>query len=116
MLSYCTRESLYSSLTDEALGEGHNDILELGLEVLAESTLLVNGSSELSLIGLEVLDEISLPLEDPGNRNGVEVTVDTSVDERNHLVNGHGRVLLLLEELGQLYLAMLVCCNRRDLT
>jgi hypothetical protein len=30
------------------------------------------------------------------------VTVDTSVDEGNHLVNGHGRVLLLLQELGQL--------------
>jgi hypothetical protein len=45
--------------------------------------------------------EVSLPLENLGNGNGVEETVNTSVDQGNHLVDGHGRVLLLLEELGK---------------
>jgi hypothetical protein len=45
--------------------------------------------------------EVGLPLENLGNRNGVEDTVNTSVDQGNHLVDGHGRVLLLLEELGK---------------
>lgn len=47
-------------------------------------------------------NEISLPCENLVNGDGIEVTVDTGVDERNHLVDGHRRVLLLLEEFGQL--------------
>lgn len=89
-------------LTQEALGEALDDILQSCLEVLAESTLLVNGSNQVSLVGLEVRQEVSLPLEDLGDGDAVEVTVDTSEDEGNHLVDGHGRVLLLLQELGQL--------------
>ena len=45
--------------------------------------------------------EVSLPLEDLVGWYVVEETVDTSVDQGNHLVDGHGRVLLLLEELGK---------------
>jgi hypothetical protein len=45
--------------------------------------------------------EVSLPLQDLVDGNVVEETVDTGVDQGNHLVDGHGRVLLLLEELGK---------------
>ena len=90
-----------SSLTEEALDEGNGDVLELGLGLLAESTLLVDGSQQVSLVGLEVSKVISLPLEDAVDGDRVEVTVDTSEDKGNHLVNGHGGVLLLLEELSQ---------------
>lgn len=45
--------------------------------------------------------EVRLPLEDLGDGDVVEVTVDTSEDERNHLVDSHGLVLLLLEELSE---------------
>jgi hypothetical protein len=45
--------------------------------------------------------EVSLPLENLVDWYGVEETVDTRVDQRNHLVDGHRRVLLLLEELGE---------------
>lgn len=45
--------------------------------------------------------EVSLPLEDLADGDVVEDTVDTRVDQRNHLVDGHGGVLLLLEELSQ---------------
>jgi len=85
----------------EAGGEALDDILELGLEVLAESTLLVNLVKDGLLVGAEVVEEVGLPLEDLGDGDVVEVTVDTSVDEGNHLVDGHGAVLLLLEELGK---------------
>lgn len=93
---------MITSLTEEALGEASNDTLELGLEVLAESTLLVDGGEQLSLVGLEVSEEVRLPGEDLADRNVVEETADTGKDQRNHLVDGHGGVLLLLEKLGQL--------------
>lgn len=89
-------------LTEEALGEGLDNIPKLGLEVLGDGTLLVDGGHDLRLVGLEVGEEVSLPLEDLGDGDGVKETVDTGEDEGNHLVDGHGGVLLLLEELGQL--------------
>lgn len=46
-------------------------------------------------------EEVSLPLEDLADGNVVDDTVDTGVDERNHLVDSHGLVLLLLEELSE---------------
>jgi hypothetical protein len=94
-------------LTEESLGEGSDDILQSGLEILAEGTLLVNGGNEVLLVGAEMGKEVSLPLKDLVDRNGIEVAVDTGVDEGNHLVNGHGGVLLLLEKLGQLQMCLL---------
>ena len=46
-------------------------------------------------------EEVSLPLEDLVDGYVVKKTVDTGIDDGNHLVDGHGRVLLLLEELGK---------------
>jgi hypothetical protein len=85
----------------EAGGEALDEFLKLGLEVLAEGTLLVDLVKDGLLVGAEVVKEVSLPLENLGDGDVVEVTVDTSVDEGNHLVDGHGAVLLLLEELGK---------------
>lgn len=93
---------MITSLTEEALGEASNDTLELSLEVLAESALLVDGGEQLRLISLEVSDEVGLPAEDLADRNAVEETADTGKDQRNHLVDSHRGVLLLLEKLGQL--------------
>ena len=45
--------------------------------------------------------ELRLPSENLGNWYLVKVTVDTGEDERNHLVDGHWGVLLLLEKLGK---------------
>lgn len=50
---------------------------------------------------LEVSKEVRLPGEDLVDGDGVEETVNTSEDQGNHVGNGHGGVLLLLEELGQ---------------
>jgi len=91
-----------SALYDEGLGEGGDDVLEARLEVLAQLSLLVDGREQVLLVALEVGEEVSLPLQDAADWDGVEVAVNTGEDERNHLVDGHWGVLLLLEELGQL--------------
>lgn len=52
--------------------------------------------------------EVGLPCENLVDRDAVKVTVDTSENKGNHLVDGHGRVLLLLEKLGQLHTGILV--------
>jgi hypothetical protein len=85
----------------EVLGELGDDVLDLGLKLLAEGTLVLELLEEARLVGAEVREELRLPLEDLGDGNVVEVTVDTGEDEGNHLVDGHGLVLLLLEELGE---------------
>jgi hypothetical protein len=96
------------NLRHEALGEGNDGVLQSGLEVLAEGALLVNRGEQIRLVGLEMRDEVGLPFENLVNGNGIEVTVDTGVYQGYHLVDGHGRVLLLLEELGQLWKRSLV--------
>jgi len=83
------------------LVEVANDLLELGLKVLADLTLLVNGFGDLRVVGLDGGEEVGLPVEDLADRDGVKETVDTSEDEGNHVRDGHGGVLLLLEQLSQ---------------
>jgi hypothetical protein len=85
----------------EVLGEVGDKVLELGLKLLGKGALRGKGVEELRLVGAEVRKEVRLPLEDLGDGDVVEVTVDTSKDEGNHLVDGHGLVLLLLEELSE---------------
>jgi len=50
---------------------------------------------------LQVSEDVRLPLEDLGDGDLVKETVDTSEDQGNHVGDGHGGVLLLLEQLGQ---------------
>lgn len=97
----CTKAFPNYGLVEEALDEGLRDVLELGLKLLAESTLLVDSGEELRLVGLEMSEVIGLPLQNALDGDIIEVTVDTGEDERNHLVDGHRGVLLLLEELGE---------------
>jgi hypothetical protein len=94
-----TRFSFFN--LQEALGEVSDKGLELGLKLLGKSALSGEGVEEFGLVGAEVRKEVRLPGEDLVDGDVVEVTVDTSEDERNHLVDGHGRVLLLLEELSE---------------
>lgn len=103
-LSFRSSRHINDRLRDEALGEAGDGLLQLGLEILAQGTLLVNRGQQLRLVSPEVGQEVGLPLENLVDGHRVEDTVDTGVDEGNHLVDGHGRVLLLLEKLGQLYM------------
>jgi hypothetical protein len=96
-----TTHSSTPSHLQEALDEALANLLELGLEVLAERTLTLDLGKKVGLVRLEVSEEVGLPLQDLVDGNVVEHTVDTGVDQGNHLVDGHGGVLLLLEELSQ---------------
>jgi hypothetical protein len=73
----------------------------LGLKVLADLALLLNGLLDLRVVALDVSKEVRLPLEDLGDGDRVEVAVDTSEDQRNHVGDGHRRVLLLLKKFGE---------------
>lgn len=56
-----------------------DDLLDLGLEVLGHDTLGDLGEHGL-LLGLEVLLEVSVPLDNVLNGDRVKETVDTGVD------------------------------------
>jgi hypothetical protein len=83
------------------LGEARGNLPKFRLKVLAERTFPVNGLEHSGLVRSKVGQEVGLPLENLVDGDVVEETVDTSKDQRNHLVDGHRRVLLLLEELGK---------------
>jgi hypothetical protein len=85
----------------EGLVEGGNGVLQLSLKLLADLALLLNGLLDLRVVALEVSEEVRLPSKDLVGGDGVEVTVDTSEDEGNHVGDSHGRVLLLLEKLSE---------------
>ena len=85
----------------ERLVEGNGDLLELLLQLLADLALLLDGLLDLGVGALEVSQEVGLPVEDLVDGDGVEQTVDTGEDQRDHVGDGHGGVLLLLEQLGQ---------------
>lgn len=103
-LSFHTSRHINDRLRDEALGEAGDSLLQLGLELLAQGTLLLDLVQQLRLVSPEVREKVGLPLEHLVDGHHIEDTVDTGVDEGNHLVDGHGRVLLLLEKLGQLHM------------
>ena len=100
------REEITNSNTaplHESFGEGYGDIPQLSLQLLAKSTFPVDLGEKLRLVRAEVSQEVSLPSKDLVDRDVVKKTVDTSEDEGHHLVHGHGRVLLLLQELGETF-------------
>lgn len=92
---------MLAHLCEVGLVEVANDLLELGLKLLADLALLVNGLGDLRVVGLDGGEEVGLPVEDLADGDGVKETVDTSEDQGNHVRNGHGGVLLLLEQLSQ---------------
>ncbi len=85
----------------ERLVEAGEGLLQLGLKLLADLALLLDGLLDLRLVALDVSKEVSLPLENLFNRDVVEETVDTSENEGNHVRNSHGGVLLLLKKLSE---------------
>ena len=102
--------STEQALLREVLCKVGQDLLELLLEILAERALLVDLVEHGLLVALEVCNQISLPLSDLCDRDGVEDSVHARVDERHpvkqsaghyemkckrrngHLVDGHWSV------------------------
>ncbi len=74
---------------------------------LASSSLLIEPSFSMVLMSSDSLVLMWARKSDSHWRSlvdedTIEETVDAGEDKGDHLVNSHGRVLLLLEELGQL--------------
>lgn len=76
-----------------------DDALHLLLNLLGHDTLL-NALEKLRL-ALQVLPEVLLPRDNVLNRDVVEKTVDTGVDDGDLDLGREGLVLTLLEELCQ---------------
>ena len=53
----------------ERLVEAGDGLLQLSLKLLADLSLLLDGLLDLRLVALDVSKEVSLPLEDTGNRS-----------------------------------------------
>lgn len=71
-----------------------NNLLDLGLQFRVNQPL--GDLLEKDVLGGEVLTELRLPLGDLVNRDRVEETIDTSVDDGNLDLGGKRLVLTLL--------------------
>lgn len=78
-----------SILTQEALGESGDSVLQSRLQILTQCSLLINRGKQILLVGFQVCDEVGFPCKDLVDGDGIEVAVDTGVDEGNHFVDGH---------------------------
>ena len=96
-ISYLLKLERVGQLTQEARCEACNQVLHLSFRLLADGTLLVNRCQNVSLIAFQMCDEVSLPAADLVDGDFVEESVDASEDKGDHLIDSHGRILLLLD-------------------
>ena len=97
-LRTCSSLHQETSSGDELLEDGS----ELSVGLVGEGLLGLDVLNDVSVLGLEVVEEEFLELANLGGLHLVEETTDTSVEDANLLLSAHGDVLLLLEELGEL--------------
>ena len=88
-------------LSRKALSKRLHNILQFRIYFLGDLSLLVDRCKEIGLVVPQVRQEVCLPLKNLSHGHIVEMPIDTCVDKRNHLIDGHWLVLLLLEQLGQ---------------
>ena len=82
----------------ELLNEG----LEVTLSLVRDVALVADGGGDVGGLRVDGLEVIALELANLLGLNLVEVASDASEEDAGLLLDGHGHVLLLLEELGQL--------------
>ncbi|KAH3663765.1 hypothetical protein OGAPHI_005167 [Ogataea philodendri] len=75
--------------------------LKLGQKVGRKLSLGLDSVQDLTLVGLQVRNELLLESGNLVKWDTVQVTVDTGVDDWNLLLSSKWRVLLLLQQLGQ---------------
>ena len=100
----CTRLKSRSSLHLETRG-GHElgqHLLELGVDLCGKGSLLADGGGDVGVLGVQVSEVHLFEFGNFGGLQLVEETSDTSVENADLLLSGHGDVLLLLEELSEL--------------
>ena len=91
----------YKSLTRESSNEGGNNLVEGSVRLGAQMTIGTNLVKEGLLGSLDVSEELLLELGDLGRVDFVQESPDTAVDDGHLLLNGHGDVLALLQQLSQ---------------
>ena len=91
----------YKSLTRKPGNESSNNLVESSVRLGAQVTIGTNLVKEGLLGSLDVSEELLLELGDLGRVDFVQESPDTAVDDGHLLLNGHGDVLALLEQLSQ---------------
>merc|ERR1712179_503897 len=89
------------SLTRESGNKGGNNLVEGSVGLGAQMTVSANLIQERLLCSLDVRQELLLELGDLGRVDFVQESPDTAVDDGDLLLDGHGDVLALLEQLSQ---------------
>ena len=85
------------SRSGEVFREGDDHALQLGFELLAQSSVLLNLVEQGLFVRSQMCYEVGFPLEDQVDFDTVKMTIDTGVDEGYHFIDSHRRVLLLLQ-------------------
>ena len=89
------------SLTRESSNEGGNNLVEGSVRLGAKVTIGTNLVKKGLLGSLDVSEELLLELGDLGRVDFVQESPDTAVDDGHLLLNRHGNVLALLQELSK---------------
>merc|ERR1719384_119770 len=99
------RENIVSlrehQLLDPAGDEGLHNLVQLGIRVCREGAVCPDLVQQALVGSLDVLNEGSLKGSDLAGLNFVEESTDTAVDDGDLVLNGHGHVLALLQQLSQ---------------
>jgi len=94
-----TLRRLRRSGSDEVVGELSASLVELGLEGIRNSSLLLELLEDVRVSSLDVLDPGALEGPDLVELDLVQESTNTGVDDDHLLLHGHGGVLGLLEQL-----------------
>ena len=101
----CVDDDTNAESKDEGLSkardEGGNDFVEGSVRVLAEMTVSGDFVKERLLGSSDVGQELLLKLGDLSGVDLVQESSDSAVDDGDLLLDGHGHVLSLLQQLGQ---------------
>ncbi len=96
--AHCSCLDLEAGGGEELLNEG----LEVTLSLVGDVALVADGGGDVGGLGVDSLQVVLLELADLLSLDLVEVASHTGEEDASLLLDGHGDVLLLLEELSEL--------------
>ena len=92
---------MVTSLAGEPGHEGGDDLVQRGVGLGAQVAVSGDLVQKSGLGALDVGQELLLKLGDLGGVDFVEESPDAAVDDGDLVLDGHGHVLALLQQLGQ---------------